>query len=125
MRDMMEEVYEVLSSDELLGKLTIRSHVRPETLKDDEASIVIVPLAPPEARVHGSDSFLARRFSYQINVEASSRVETKVLANRVQERLKLLNFYQTPGGLDEYVETVGRYVDARTYRGTSPIYQDY
>ncbi|CXF49199.1 Uncharacterised protein [Streptococcus pneumoniae] len=34
-------------------------------------------------------------------------------------------FYQTEGGLEQWIPDIKRYVDVRTYRGMSALYEKY
>ncbi|GFH42738.1 hypothetical protein Hs30E_12890 [Lactococcus hodotermopsidis] len=125
MKDMMTEVFQVLSGKSELADVVIKSFEPPETLTDNASSIVIVPVGSPEQAMAGSDKFLAKRFVYQINVETSDRIETKRLAKAVEGAMLSMKFVQLSGGLDEYFSETKRYVDARRYVGVSKLYADY
>lgn len=124
-RDMLAELWEALKQDEALDQISVKSFGRPESLKDDETSVVIIPLGPPIQAVHGSNTSLAKTYLYQINVESVDALECKELQRRIEKILEGKGFYQTVGGLDAYLDEIKRYVDARTYRGTSPLYEEY
>ena len=88
-KDKMSEIYEALMSDEELSKVTIKSFERPETLKTNQTSIVIIPLGPPTQSDQGSNTSFSKTFLYQINVESTNRIEckegngiTRILSNR-------------------------------------------
>lgn len=123
MRDRIEELALALQEREELDGICIRSFKRPETLAKDETSIVIIPLGPPIPAARGSDTTLSKSFLYQVNVEASSYLEPKRLQAVVEEVFESLGFYQTDGGLDEFINELNRYVDARTYQGHSRLYE--
>ncbi|MCQ9212850.1 MULTISPECIES: hypothetical protein [unclassified Streptococcus] len=124
-RDMLAELWEELKQDEVLSQISIKSFERPESLEDTETSVVIIPLGPPMQAIHGSNTSLAKTYLYQINVESVNALECKELQRRIEKILERRGFYQTAGGLDIYLTEIKRYVDARTYRGNSPLYEDY
>lgn len=124
MNDMLTEVWLALSDRSEFAGVTIKSFMRPESLKDDKPSIVIVPVGPPEQAMPGSDDFLAQRYTYQINVESPDRVQAKEFAKMVGKVMLGLRFVQLTGGLDDYFDATKRYIDARTYRGTGALYAD-
>ena len=124
-RDMLTELYEALKKNEYLKKYSIKSFKRPEKLADKDPSIVIVPVTSPQQIVRGSNTSLAKLFLYQINCESTNRIEAKTMAREVEKTMESKGFYQSAGELDQYVEHIRRYVDARTYRGRSALYEDY
>ena len=125
MRDKLEELYEALRQDETLRAICIRSFARPESLGDEETSIVIAPVGPPIQAEAGSNTHLAKIFLYQVNVESTRRMECKELQRKIEIILEKEGFYQTAGGLDEWIPEIKRYVDARTYKGMSALYKEY
>lgn len=124
-KDMLEELYAALKSDDVLKEVTIKSFVRPETLKNNATSIVIKPVTSPYQVGRASDKSLSKKFVYQINVESVNRKEAKELQKRIEVVMSNNGFFQIEGGLEDYIEDIKRYVDARTYRGFSPLYEDY
>ena len=124
-KDKLTELYKALKEDESLSAISIKSFERPETLGDDETSIVIIPIGPPMQTVHGSNTSLAKTFLYQINVESTNRLECKELQGRIEKIMEDQGFYQTEGGLDQWIPDIKRYVDARTYKGRSALYEEY
>ena len=74
-KDKLTELSNALEEDESLSGISIKSFERPETLGDDETSIVIIPVGPP-----------------------------------MQE---------------QWIPDIKRYVDARTYKGQSALYEEY
>ena len=124
-KDRLEEIWEKLNEDERLTDISIKSFVRDSNLDDTETSIVLAPVAPPMQTVFGSDTSLSKVFLIQINVESIDRKTCKELQRIIEKIMESEGFYQTVGGLDEYIEDLGRYVDARTYRGVSRLYEDY
>ncbi|MGQ9412207.1 hypothetical protein [Streptococcus pluranimalium] len=124
-KDMLEELYTALKDDESLKDITIKSFTRPETLANDLPSIVIKPVISPIQSARASDTTLSKKFVYQINAESVSRKEAKELQKRIEVVMENNGFFQIEGGLEDYVEDIKRYVDARTYRGFSRLYEDY
>lgn len=124
-KDRLEEIWEKLIEDERLSDISIKSFVRDSNLDDTETSIVLVPVAPPMQTVFGSDTSLSKVFLIQINVESTDRKTCKGLQRIIEKIMESEGFYQTVGGLDEYIKDLGRYVDARSYRGVSRLYEDY
>ena len=127
--DMLTEIEEVLLKDSDIKVIKaakgLKSYQRPESLPDDQTSIIIDPLGPPEEAVKGSNTSLSNKFIYQINVESIDRIECKKLQSKIKTLLNEFGFYQTSGGLDEYFDTTKRYVDARRYIGYSKLYENY
>lgn len=124
-KDMLEKLYTALKADESLKDITIKSFTRPETLANDLPSIVIKPVISPIQSARASDTTLSKKFVYQINAESISRKEAKELQKRIEVVMESNGFFQIEGGLEDYVEDIKRYVDARTYRGFSRLYEDY
>lgn len=127
--DMLAEVEEVLLKDSDIQVIKaakgLKSYQRPESLPDDQTSIIIDPLGPPEEAAKGSNTSLSNKFIYQINVESTDRIECKKLQSKIKTLLNEFGFTQTSGGLDEYFDTTKRYVDARRYIGYSKLYENY
>lgn len=124
-KDKLTELYNALKEDESLYGISIKSFARPDTLGDDETSIVIIPVAPPMQTAHGSNTSLSKTFLYQINVESTNRLECKELQGRIEKIMENQGFYQTEGGLEQWIPDIKRYVDARTYKGQSALYEEY
>ena len=122
-KDKFNELYEVLKKDETLAGISIKSFKRPESVPNNETSIVIKPVGPPMQVVHGSDTSLSKMFLYQVNVESIDYMECKVLQRKIEKIMEEQGFYQTTGGLDEWIPEIKRYVDARTYKGRSALYE--
>lgn len=127
--DMLTEIEEVLLKDSDIKVIKaakgLKSYQRSESLPDDQTSIIIDPLGPPEEAVKGSNTSLSNKFIYQINVESTDRIECKKLQSKIKTLLNEFGFAQTSGGLDEYFDTTKRYVDARRYIGYSKLYENY
>ncbi|MGV9050966.1 hypothetical protein [Lactococcus lactis] len=127
--DMLAEVEEILLKDQDIQVIKaakgLKSYQRPESLPDNQTSIIIDPLGPPEEAVKGSNTSLSNKFIYQINVESTDRIECKKLQSKIKTLLNEFGFTQTSGGLDEYFDTTKRYVDARRYIGYSKLYENY
>lgn len=124
-KDKFNELYEVLKKDETLAGISIKSFKRPESVPNNETSIVIKPVGPPMQVVHGSDTSLSKMLLYQVNVESIDYMECKVLQRKIEKIMEEQGFYQTTGGLDEWIPEIKRYVDARTYKGRSALYEEY
>jgi len=124
-KDKFNELYEVLKKDETLAGISIKSFKRPESVPNNETSIVIKPVGPPMQVVHGSDTSLSKMFLYQVNVESIDYMECKELQRKIEKIMEDQGFYQTSGGLDEWIPEIKRYVDARTYKGRSALYEEH
>lgn len=124
-KDKFNELYEILKKDETLAGISIKSFKRPESVPNNETSIVIKPVGPPMQVVHGSDTSLSKLFLYQVNVESIDYMECKELQRKIEKIMEDHGFYQTSGGLDEWIPEIKRYVDARTYKGRSALYEEY
>lgn len=125
LKDKFNELYETLKKDETLAGISIKSFNRPDTLPSNETSIVIRPVGPPMQTAHGSNKSLAKTFLYQVNVESKNYMECKELQRKIEKIMEEQGFYQTTGGLDEWIPEIKRYVDARTYKGQSALYEEY
>lgn len=124
-KDKFNELYEVLKKNETLAGISIKSFKRPESVPNNETSIVIKPVGPPMQVVHGSDTSLSKMFLYQVNVESIDYMECKELQRKIEKIMEDQGFYQTSGGLDEWIPEIKRYVDARTYKGRSALYEEH
>ena len=124
-KDKFNELYETLKKDESLAGISIKSFKRPDSLPNNEPSIVIKPVGPPMQTAHGSNTSLAKTFLYQVNVESIEYMECKTLQRKIEKIMENQGFYQTSGGLDEWIPEIKRYVDARTYKGQSGLYEEY
>lgn len=124
-KDKLTEIYNALKSDETLSGISIKSFKRPETLSEREPSIVIIPVGPPLQSDRGSNTSLSKTFLYQINVESADRIKCKELQGAVEKIMESEGFYQTDGDLDTWIPEIKRYADARTYKGKTPLYDDY
>lgn len=125
LKDKFNELYETLKKDETLAGISIKSFNHPDTLPSNETSIVIIPVGPPMQTAHGSNTSLAKTFLYQVNVESKNYMECKELQRKIEKIMEEQGFYQTTGGLDEWIPEIKRYVDARTYKGRSALYEEY
>lgn len=127
MNDMLMEIYNKLSTSTMIDNKRIKFYETPENMDLNSAPFVVIsPLAPPEPSYYGSDDELAMEMTYQINVEATKRMEAKEVQLEVKNLLKQLGFSQLTGGLDTYFKETKRYVDARRYIYVSDIYKtDY
>ncbi|NQO74792.1 hypothetical protein HO952_06850 [Streptococcus suis] len=126
MSDMMRRIGDLLKQQPELVGVAVKPYYRPESLDASEPSLAIVPMAPPKQASFGSDRALQKELTYQMNIEASSKSKVTEIALAVERVLNELGFVQLNGGLDEYFIETKRYVDARRYRGRSPLYDvDY
>lgn len=124
-KDKLTELYGSLIAHKDLADISIKSFMRDSLLDDDQTSIVIIPLSPPKQSAFGSNTSLSKRFLYQVNVESKDRLECKKLQSIVEKIFEEHGLYQTDGGLEDYLEEIDRYVDARTYKGSSKLYENY
>lgn len=91
-KDKFNELYEALKKDESLAGISIKSFNRPDTLPNNETSIVIRPVGPPMQTAHGSNTSLAKTFLYQVNVESKNYVECKELQKKLKRLWKTRDF---------------------------------
>lgn len=127
-KDMLDELYMALAQDDRLQDVCVKSFVRPEGLEADKPSVVIKPVSSPIQAVRGSNTSLAKRYIFQINVESINYLECKKIQKIVEEHFEAKGFYQMTdamSNLEDYLPTIQRYVDVRTYQGLSPLYQNY
>lgn len=124
-RDMVTEISDLLKTNEKIRQIKMKTFVRPESLSDELPSIVIIPIAPPIQQDFGSDKPLSKKFLYQIEVESISRMECKEIQNEIENLLITIGFFQSDSGLEGFDSNTNRYRDARTYRGSSDIYENY
>lgn len=124
-RDMITEISDLLKTNEKIRQIKMKTFVRPESLSDELPSIVIIPIAPPMQQDFGSDKPLSKKFLYQIEVESISRMECKEIQNEIENLLIPVGFFQSDSGLEGFDSNTNRYRDARTYRGSSDIYENY
>lgn len=122
MTDMLEHIAEGMKQLPKLKDVVIKPYYRPESTPDNVASVVIVPVTPAQASAYGSNKPLKKQFTYQINVEAFTKAKSAEIANAIGEYLLEKGFMQINGGIDDYFRETKRYVDARRYRGYSPLY---
>lgn len=122
---MVTEISDLLKTNNKIRQIKMKTFVRPESLSDDMPSIVIIPIAPPMQQDFGSDKPLSKKFLYQIEVESISRMECKEIQNEIENLLITIGFFQSDSGLEGFDSNTNRYRDARTYRGSSDIYENY
>ena len=127
-RDMLTELYNDLVEVDELKDICIKSFIRPETIAADAPSIVIKPVSSPVQIARGSNTSLAKRYLFQVNVESVDYMDCKKLQRVVEKTLEKKGFYQVTdamSNLEDYFDYINRYVDVRTYQGRSPLYEDY
>lgn len=127
MKDMMMEVYNAFVENETIANEVTKSGIKffqlPETFKLPSPFIIIdSPIGPVKSSSFGSNKELSLEFSYQINVESYSRMQTKKIAKATKDVMWELGFGQISGGLDTYFEDTKRFVDARRYRKATKLY---
>lgn len=131
MKDMMMEVYNVLSADPTIAKEVTEKNIKfyevPESFDTSKPFIIIdTPLGPPTSAYYAANKEMSQTFSYQINVETQSRILTKEIAKAVKAAMWDFGYAQLSGGLDEYFPKTKRFVDARRYRKNTTIHDvDY
>ncbi|MDV4751311.1 hypothetical protein NNG37_09885 [Enterococcus faecium] len=132
MKDMLNNIYEKLCTNEYIHNLTfneetkeyrIKHYQQPETADKSGAFITIRPVDVPNEAYHGSDKELSIEHLIQIDVESKYRATCKQIQYEIKKEMKTLGFGQVSGqGLDEYFSETNRYVDARRYDGNTRIY---
>lgn len=122
MSDMMQILANQFKELPELKDVVVKPYYRPESLAPNKASLVIVPMNPPRQSDYGSNKALRKQFTYQFNIEASTKAKCTEIATAIERVLVKLGFHQLNGGLDEYFAETKRFVDARRYRGYSRIY---
>ncbi|HAU2760782.1 TPA: hypothetical protein JC407_004614 [Salmonella enterica] len=131
MKDMMMEVYNVLSANPTIAKEVTAKNIKfyevPESFDSTKPFIIIdTPLGPPTSAYYAANKEMSQTFSYQINVETQSRILTKEIAKAVKAAMWEFGYAQLNGGLDEYFSETKRFVDARRYRKHTQIHDtDY
>ncbi|WP_288746339.1 hypothetical protein [uncultured Enterococcus sp.] len=131
MKDMMMEVYKQLVANPLIAEKVTKDRIKfyevPETLDTTKPFILIdTPLGPPTSAYYAANKEMSQTFSYQINVETTSRILTKEIAKAVKAAMWGFGYVQLNGGLDEYFNETKRFVDARRYRKNTTIHDvDY
>ncbi len=128
---MMMEVYKQLVANPLIAEKVTKDRIKfyevPETLDTTKPFILIdTPLGPPTSAYYAANKEMSQTFSYQINVETTSRILTKEIAKAVKAAMWGFGYVQLNGGLDEYFNETKRFVDARRYRKNTTIHDvDY
>ncbi|QGH04847.1 hypothetical protein MP619_04945 [Streptococcus dysgalactiae] len=124
-RDMLTEIFSLLRQDDVLNKIKIKSFERPESLKKQDTSIVIIPITPPVQATFASDKPLQKKFIYQINVESIDRLECKKIHSIIEQIFWDIDFSQWDTGLERYDRDTNRYFETRTYKGYSQLNENY
>lgn len=129
MKDMLSIIYASMTANEVIKQECgerIGYYIYSETADTSGPFLTIRPLQPPVATTYASNQNLGMVFHYQIDVQSSDRMKCKEIQQAVKEVMESLGFAQQSGGLDEYFEETGRFVDARRYLGNMQIYDtDY
>ena len=135
MKNMLDNIYEALCTNEYIHNLTfneetkeyrIKYYQQPETADKSGAFITIRPVDVPNEAYHGSDKELSIEHLIQIDVESKYRATCKQIQYELKKEMKKLGFGQVSGqGLDEYFSETNRYVDARRYDGNTRIYDTH
>lgn len=126
MKDMLTIVYDALLEDKDIAEIVtaerISYYVYPEGKDDSKALIIIKPLHPPCLSTGASNQALTTIHTFQIDVQSPNRTEVKLIQQCISNVMLYLGFSRLPEGLDEYLEDVRRYVDARRYRINTKLY---
>ena len=120
--DILRKIGETLIAVPALKGVVVKPFERPESVKAQDPSVVIVPMKPPTQTTYGSNIPLRKRFTYQIEVEAATYLKAIELGLAVEKAMLGLGFYQLDEGMESYFGETRRYVDVRRYRGYSELY---
>lgn len=130
MKDMHRIIYDGLLDHDLIREEVGSKHIKyyqwPESVPSPRAFILIIPMEVTRPKEFASDTFLNLQMTYQIDVQADNRIKARAVGNAAREVMFELGYYQLPESLDEYLDKVNRYVDARRYRINTKLYEiDY
>ncbi|MGY3766944.1 hypothetical protein ACWOAH_10495 [Vagococcus vulneris] len=135
MQDKMKTLATMLTKNDVIHQHTYDSktkkhrlffYTNPENTDLKKPFIIIEPIGPTLDTVYGSNQPLLTQFIYQIDVQSTDRLTCKEIQRAIKETLLKIDFFQQSGGLDEYFNETGRFVDARRYKGNSKLYDtDY
>lgn len=116
---MKAQIYDMLMADKAIQSLVedrIKLHEYPPTENMEGVYIVIDPLDVPRPSEHADDEPRASRYLFQIEVWSQEMDHTDLVAKRVAELMRSLNFGQGPG-IDEWDSELNIFRDARQYHG--------
>ncbi|NIK11192.1 hypothetical protein [Alkalibacillus almallahensis] len=117
---MLDQIYDALIEDSLINDKAsgrIKYYQYPETSTLQETHIIIDPIDSPVPSEYASNQWLMEDFMYQVEVWSKNRSDRDVVANRIQQIMWDLSFYNYGGGIDEWDKDLDIYRDARRYRG--------
>lgn len=120
---MLMIVYNQLVNNPVISELAgnrIKFYEVPETM--ETPFVVIRPLDVPTPSLYASDKELSSKFTYQIEVETSIRMDAKKIQAAIKKEMAELGFGQLNEGLDNYFDATKHYVDARRYRANTKLY---
>lgn len=125
-KDLMDAVYQIIIGDETIlrfvEKKQIKYYASSENFDTSKPFVIIDPLGPPDSAAYSSNTELAQRVIYQINVEGPVRKDVKRIQQLIKTALAGNKIRQISGGLDEYFPETKRYVDARRYSVQTKLY---
>lgn len=126
MKDMLTIIYQNLLQNnvinEKVGPSRIAYYEYGEDKDHTKPFIIIIPLDPPLAGNAGSNQKLNVQHTYQIDVQGNNRLDVKTISSAIESVMFELGYGRLPEGLDEWIEDIKRYVDARRYRGLTKLY---
>lgn len=125
-KDLLEVVYQIIVEDatilNFVEKGQIKAYASSENFDTSKPFVIIDPLGPPDSAAYSSNTELAQRVIYQINVEGPVRKDVKRIQQLIKTALAGNKIRQISGGLDEYFPETKRYVDARRYSVQTKLY---
>ncbi|WP_424685143.1 hypothetical protein [Enterococcus sp.] len=125
-KDLLESVHRIIISDETIMRFVekgqVKAYASSENFDTSKPFVIIDPLGPPDSASYASNTELAQRVIYQINVEGPSRKDVKRIQQLIKSAFATKKIRQIAGGLDEYFPETKRYVDARRYSVQTKLY---
>ena len=126
MKDMLTIIYQNLLQNnvinEKVGPSRIAYYEYGEDKDHTKPFIIIIPLDPPLPGNAGSNQKLNVQHTYQIDVQGNNRLDVKTISSVIESVMFELGYGRLPEGLDEWIDDIKRYVDARRYRGLTKLY---
>lgn len=123
---MLTIVYDSLLANSLISEKVTENRISyyeyPEGKDTSQTLIIIKPLHPPFEYIGGSDQALTTVHTIQMDVQSPIRTEVKLVQKEIGKIMKDLGFSRLPEGLDEYLDDVKRYVDARRFRVNTKLH---
>lgn len=118
MKSLIDEVYSIIANDSEIKRYCdnrISVYQYPFYNDENKPFVVIRPLEAVQQDMFASDDLIRGSQLIQIDVQSPSHADCFQIQNRINELLMNNGIYQQSGGLDEKLEKVNRYVDARRY----------